>query len=63
MTLVKNKEEELKQGEGLLKKMEQKNSKLHESLDQSRSQVHKRNIELGEKEKEIKNVTSMLIMS
>lgn len=56
--LSQHKDEEIQQGEGLIKTVQKKNAKLDQILDQTKGEVHERNQELEEKTKQIKNVTS-----
>ena len=43
--------------------MEKKNQKLNSILDQTKGEVHERNVELEEKTKQINNLTSHLLSS
>jgi hypothetical protein len=63
MKLSQQKDEEIKQGEGLRKIVERKNAKLAENLDSSKIEVHKQNVEIEQKSKEINNLTNKLFVS
>lgn len=61
--LSQHKDKEIQQGEGLIKQFQKKNAKLDQTLDQTKGEVHERNVEIEQKNKEIKNITRQLISS
>lgn len=61
--LSQHKDEEIQQGEGLIKQFQKKNANLDQTLDQTKGEVHERNVEIDQKNKEIKNITRQLISS
>ena len=60
VNLTQQKDEEIKQGEGIIKTVQKKNAKLDKTLDLTKTEVHQKNVELDDKSKEIKNLSRSL---